>query len=85
MFASGNPVTADDVVYSLERVIGIAGPSSFLVTDVLGLAAGDTEALDEKTVVLHLPEATNPSIGLNVLTFITGGIVDSEVVKQHEV
>ena len=85
VFQSGNPVTADDVVYSLERVIGIAGPSSFLVTDVLGLAAGDTEALDEKTVVLHLPEATNPSIALNVLTFVTGGVVDSAVVKEHEV
>lgn len=84
-FASGSPVTASDAVYSLERVIGIAGPSSFLITDVLGITAGDAEAVDEKTLVIHLPASTNPSIGLNVLTFITGGIVDAALVMENEV
>ncbi|HHO56186.1 MAG TPA: ABC transporter substrate-binding protein [Trueperaceae bacterium] len=84
-FASGNPVTANDVAYSLDRVIGFAGPSSFLISDVLGIDIGDTEALDDKTVVIHLPSKTNPSIALNVLTFVTGAVVDSEIVKSHEV
>lgn len=85
VFASGNQVTAADVAYSLDRVVGFAGPSSFLISDVLGIAVGDTEALDDRTVVIHLPSKTNPSIALNVLTFITGAVVDSEIVKSHEV
>src|SRR5688572_28068346 len=31
-FASGNPITADDVVYSFNRAIAINGPPAFLFT-----------------------------------------------------
>lgn len=83
-FASGNPVTADDVVYSFDRAINIAGPSSFLLTDVAKMEVGSTVAVDPKTVEINLPADANPAIVLNLLTFNIGGIVDSQVVKEHE-
>lgn len=83
-FSSGNPVTAPDVVYSFDRVIQLESPSSFLLTDVAGLEVGATEALDERTVRLTLPETANPTIVLNLLTFNVGGVVDAQTVQQHE-
>ena len=84
VFASGNPVTADDVVYSFDRAIQIAGPSSFLFTDVAKMGIGSAVAVDPKTVQLNLPAGVNPVIVLNLLTFNIGGIVDSKVVMEHE-
>ena len=83
-FASGNPVTAADVVYSFDRAITIGGPSSFLFTDVAKMEVGSTVAADDKTVELTLPADANPTIVLNLLTFNIGGVVDSVVVKEHE-
>lgn len=83
-FASGNPVTAADVVYSFDRAIQIGGPSSFLFTDVAKIGVGSTVARDERTVELNLPADANPAIVLNLLTFNIGGVVDAEVVKSHE-
>ncbi|MCA9835930.1 MAG: ABC transporter substrate-binding protein [Trueperaceae bacterium] len=84
-FSSGNPVTAADVVYSFDRAIGIAGPSSFLITDVAKMTVGSTVAVDDQTVELNIPADANPNIVLNLLTFNIGGIVDSKVVMEHEV
>ena len=83
-FASGNPVTAQDVVYSFDRVIELQSPSSFLLTDVAGLEVGSTVAVDDRTVQLNLPGGVNPTIVLNLLTFNVGGVVDSQVVQEHE-
>lgn len=83
-FSSGNPVTAQDVVYSFDRVIELASPSSFLLTDVAGLEVGSTVALDDRTVQLSLPETANPTIVLNLLTFNVGGVVDAQVVQAQE-
>ncbi len=84
VFASGNPVTAQDVVYSFDRVIELESPSSFLLSDVAGLEVGSTVAVDDKTVQLNLPEGVNPTIVLNLLTFNVGGVVDSQVVQENE-
>jgi peptide/nickel transport system substrate-binding protein len=43
-FASGNPITADDVVYSFNRVLAINGSPAFLFTDVAGLTADSVPA-----------------------------------------
>lgn len=88
-FSSGNPVTAADVVYSIDRVIqmaeaGLSMPSSFLFTDVAKLAVGSVIAVDDKTVDMILPEGVNPNIVLNLLTFNIGGIVDSKVLMENE-
>jgi peptide/nickel transport system substrate-binding protein len=89
-FSSGNPVTAADVVYSVDRAIqmaeaGQAMPSVFLFTDVAKLVVGSTVAVDDKTVEMSIPAGANPNIVLNLLTFNIGGIVDSKVLMENEV
>ncbi len=83
-FASGNPVTADDVVYSFSRVVAINGSPAFLFTDVGGLKVDSVKAVDPTTVVISLPKTASPGAFLAVLTNTVGGIVDSKVAKSHE-
>src|SRR5690349_3167298 len=83
-FASGNPVTADDVVYSFNRVLAINGSPAFLFTDVAGLTADSVKAADPATVVINLPKTASPAAFLAVLTNTVAGVVDSKEVKTHE-
>jgi len=83
-FASGNPITADDVVYSFNRVVTINGSPAFLFTDVAGLTADSVKAVDPETVVISLPKTASPASFLAVLTNTVAGVVDSKEVKTHE-
>jgi peptide/nickel transport system substrate-binding protein len=83
-FASGNAVTADDVVYSIERVIKLNKSPAFLFTDIAGLKAGSAKASDPSTVVISLPKTASAQAFLSILTFTIGGIVDSKEVKTKE-
>ena len=83
-FSTGRPVTAADVVYSLNRVIALKTPSSFLLTDVANLKAGSVTAPDAKTVVMDIPKTANPNIVLALLTFNVAGVIDSAEAKAHE-
>jgi len=83
-FASGNPLTADDVVYSLQRVIKLNKAPAFLFTDIAGLKAENIKATDPITVVVSLPKTASPQGFLSILTFTVGGIVDSKEVKTHD-
>lgn len=40
-FASGNPVTAEDVVFSFNRLINLAGSPAFLAASVASVEAGE--------------------------------------------
>lgn len=82
-FSTGRTVTAQDVVWSFDRVIQINGPSAFLFTDVAGMKVGSTKAVDDKTVQLTLPKGVNPQIVLNMLTFNIGGVMDATEVQKH--
>lgn len=83
-FASGNPVTADDVVYSFNRVIAINGSPAFLFTDVAGLTADSVTAVDPETVQINLPKTASPAAFLAVLTNTVASVVDSKEVMAHE-
>ena len=83
-FASGNPITADDVVYSFNRVLTINGSPAFLFTDVAGLTADSVTAVDPLTVQINLPKTASPGAFLAVLTNTVAGVVDSKVVKENE-
>ena len=83
-FASGNPLTADDVVYSLQRVIKLNKSPAFLFTDIAGLKAENIKSTDASTVVVSMPKTASPQGFLSILTFTVGGIVDSKEVKTHE-
>ena len=83
-FASGNPLTADDVVFSFQRAITLNKPPAFLLTDVGGMKTTDIKATDPKTVVLTLPKTSSPSAFLTVLAGTIASVVDSKEVKAHD-
>jgi peptide/nickel transport system substrate-binding protein len=74
-FSDGTTMTADDVVFSLNRVIGIKGNPSFLLDGVT------IAKKDDKTVVLTTKAAT-PALPA-ILANPALGIVNSKVVKAH--
>ena len=83
-FASGNPITADDVVYSFSRVFALNGPPSFLFTGVAGITAESVTAVDPETVQINLPKTASPGAFLAILTNTIASVVDSKEVMAHE-
>ncbi|QBF34298.1 ABC transporter substrate-binding protein [Thalassococcus sp. S3] len=86
-FHSGNPVTAEDVEFSLRRAVILNKTPAFILTQF-----GFTEENVEETIVAEgntvrittdKPYAT--SFVLNCLTSTIGGIVDMETVMANEV
>ena len=82
-FASGNPITADDVVYSFSRVFALNGPPAFLLTDVAGITAESVTAVDPETVQINLPKTASPGAFLAILTNTIASVVDSKVVQEN--
>jgi peptide/nickel transport system substrate-binding protein len=75
-FSDGTPVTADDVVFSLDRVAGITdSKANFLMAGITVAKVDDkTVKLSTKTPSLQLPAiVTNPSLA----------ILNSKVVKKN--
>ncbi len=56
-FHNGDSLTAEDVAYSMDRVLGIGQGYSFLFSDVLD--EGDTTAVDETTVQFDLNQPSS--------------------------
>ncbi len=82
-FASGNPVTADDVVYSFQRVLSLNKSPAFLFSDIAQIKPDGIKAADPQTVVLSIPKTASPQGFLAILTFTVASVVDSKVVKTH--
>ncbi len=82
-FASGNPLTAADVVFSWNRLLNVAGAPAFNLDGVGKIEATDdytvkvTTAADADGKLQPLPQflssAANPSLGIQ----------DSKLVKEH--
>lgn len=81
-FHSGNPLTADDVVYSLQRVIHLKDQPAFIITQ-FGLTPESIKALDKSTVQITLPKKFAGGLFLSCLSAAVASVVDSQVVKQH--
>jgi peptide/nickel transport system substrate-binding protein len=80
-FSNGDPLTADDVVFSYKRVVKIAdpnGPSSLLANMT------DVKASDPSTVVFTLKNANDQTWPL-VIGTSAGPIVDSKVFPADKV
>jgi peptide/nickel transport system substrate-binding protein len=84
-FSTGRPVTADDVVYSFQRILGLNKSPAFLFSDIAKVTADSFVAKDPRTVVVSMPKDASPQSFLTIQTFTLGGIVDSTEVKMHEV
>lgn len=69
-FSSGNPLTADDVVFSLMRLKNLQDNPSFIMDTVDSI-----EAIDDYTVVFHLNTADSALI--SKLTYVATSIIDS--------
>ena len=75
-FASGNPVTSADVVFSINRCKNLKDNPSFICDTIESM-----EAPDDATVIFHL---TKPdSAILSKLTYSSLAILDSQVVKEN--
>ncbi|SCX23344.1 putative D,D-dipeptide-binding periplasmic protein DdpA precursor [Agrobacterium sp. DSM 25558] len=84
-FASGNPLTADDVAFSIERAVKLDKSPAFLLTQ-FGLKGDNVtekaKAADANTFVLTVDKPYAPSFVLNVLTATVASVVDKKLVME---
>ena len=87
-FSSGNPVTAHDAEFSLQRPILLNTRISFILSQ-FGFTKDNVKdrikALDDDTLQFTVDQQYAPSFVLYVLSSYTGGIVDSKTVMAHDV
>jgi peptide/nickel transport system substrate-binding protein len=79
-FSSGNPVTADDIVWSYKRVEAINGNPVFLLQDANGKNITVTKVND--TTVTLTSTAANPQLPY-ILPNPSLGILDSKELAKH--
>ncbi len=86
-FASGNPITAADAVYSLQRVIKLDKTPAFLIGQ-LGWNKDNVDKLvtvvDDATFKVTITEDFAPSLVLSLLGSVVGSVVDMKTVVSHE-
>lgn len=86
-FASGNPLTAEDVAYSIVRAVAMNKAPAFILNQ-FGFskenAAETVRTPDPHTLVLTIKEAQSPTFLLYCLSANVGGVVDKKLVQSHE-
>jgi peptide/nickel transport system substrate-binding protein len=86
-FASGNPVTAGDAAWSLQRVIMLEKTPVFLLSQ-LGWTKDNVKdmvtAPDDSTLVVKIGVDFAPSLVYALLGSVVGSVVDSKVAMEHE-
>jgi len=86
-FASGNPLTASDVVFSLQRVIRLNKSPAFLLTQFGFTLANMNERIvrtGDYSVKIVLDKPYSPTFFLYCLTSTPASIVDKQEVMKHE-
>jgi peptide/nickel transport system substrate-binding protein len=85
-FASGNPITAEDVAWSFERAVKLNKSPAFILQQ-FGLNGDNVgekaKAADPSTFVFTVDQPYAPSFVLNCLTATVAAVVDSKLVKEH--
>ncbi len=88
LFASGNPVTAQDVVWTLHRLIGqnLNQAAPFKVRGFTPEAVEQSfVAPDDATVVVNLPRPMDPNVVIMMLGQVgPGSIIDSKLAMENE-
>ncbi len=86
-FSSGNLLTAEDVLYSFQRVVSLPkDPAAWLITQ---MGIDDKNVLsaimapDPYTVVITLPKAFSPGAFLSIIANPVASVVDSKTVRAH--
>jgi peptide/nickel transport system substrate-binding protein len=87
-FHSGNPVRAEDIAFSLQRVVILAKAPAFLLAQ-LGWKASNVKdlvkATDDSTLSLAIAVDYGPQLVLNILSTCVASVVDEIEVRKHEV
>lgn len=86
-FASGNPITVDDVVFSLVRAVKLDKSPAFILTQ-FGFSADNVEAqivkTGDNTFDFKMDNAYAPSLVLYCLTATVASVVDKKLALEHE-
>ena len=85
-FQSGAPVTAEDVEFSLQRVVLMNKTAAFLLTQ-LGWSKDTVKDLVKgsgDTLTFKITEDFAPSLVLNLMTSIVASVVEKKVALAHE-
>jgi peptide/nickel transport system substrate-binding protein len=86
-FHSGNPVTAQDAAYSLQRAVALNKSPGFILTQ-FGFTKDNMKerikATDDQTLVIETADAVAPTFFYYCLTAVVGGIVDQKTVQAQE-
>ncbi len=87
-FADGAPVTADDMAWSLQRVVLMDKTPAFLFTQ-LGWSKDNVTSLvsapDANTVQFKITADLAPSLVLNLMSTLAASVVEKKVALAHEV
>lgn len=86
-FASGNPMTAEDAAFSLQRAIILDKSPAFILTQ-FGFTKENVKekirATDATTLVIETDKAYAPTFVLYCLTATISSVVDKKLVLEHE-
>jgi peptide/nickel transport system substrate-binding protein len=87
VFHSGNPLTAEDAAWSLQRVIKLNRTPSFILTQ-FGFTPDNVDeriqAVDDRTFTVELDKPYAPTFFLYCLTATVGSVVDKALALEHE-
>ncbi len=85
-FASGNPLTAEDVAFSLQRAVILGKTPAFILTQFGLNKANVAEKVraSGKTVVFEIDKSYAPTLVLNCLTANVASIVDKKLLMSKE-
>ncbi|MBN1084853.1 ABC transporter substrate-binding protein [Erwinia aphidicola] len=85
-FASGNPVTADDVIYSLTRAVKLNKTPVFILGE-FGWTPDNVDAQftrrGDHQLEIRWQSAIGRDLALRLLTSPVASVVDSKLVQQH--
>jgi peptide/nickel transport system substrate-binding protein len=82
-FASGQPVTAEDVVYSWSRAIDLNKSPAFLFIDVAQLTKENMKVIDAQNLEVKLPKTASPQVFLSILSFSLAAVVEKAEVEAN--
>lgn len=86
-FASGNPITAEDAVFSLVRAVKLDKSPAFILTQ-FGLNADNVDEMVVQTGPMtfdfKMDQAYAPTLVLYCLTATVAMVVDKKLVMEHE-
>ena len=86
-FSSGNPVTAEDAAWSLQRAVKLNSRSAFIITQ-FGFTPENVEErvrVEDGKLVVTIEEAYSPSFFLVVLSAYVAAIVERAPLVENEV